>query len=272
MTLVYNIQTTGSSGSRCTAPARFGTGPVANVVFDVIGPIGSRSPINITRADQRGLDRERSRRWAVPGLRNARSRRRRRERMRGDCNDANPAVRPGAAEACNNVDDDCDGIVDDVPWPAGSPTLQVGRLGGAAWLSWTAVSGASAYDAVRGRLEALHAEYGAFAVATDTCLLNESPQRSVSDASTPPPGDGFWYLVRPSAAGEPVPTKRAPTLRSACATRASRVLLIAVPERGRTPANTLLHRDRSACPLPERPARGGRSFRNFGTGKRDRTR
>jgi len=30
-----------------------------------------------------------------------------------DCDDAEPAVNPGATEACNEVDDDCDGLVDD---------------------------------------------------------------------------------------------------------------------------------------------------------------
>jgi hypothetical protein len=30
-----------------------------------------------------------------------------------DCDDANPAVHPGAPEACNGLDDDCDGEVDD---------------------------------------------------------------------------------------------------------------------------------------------------------------
>ncbi|KKR09274.1 MAG: lipoprotein [Candidatus Peregrinibacteria bacterium GW2011_GWF2_39_17] len=29
----------------------------------------------------------------------------------GDCNDADPAVHPGAAELCNEVDDDCDGVI-----------------------------------------------------------------------------------------------------------------------------------------------------------------
>ncbi|MFH1026234.1 MAG: MopE-related protein, partial [Nitrospirota bacterium] len=30
-----------------------------------------------------------------------------------DCDDSNAAVHPGAAETCNNVDDDCDGVTDD---------------------------------------------------------------------------------------------------------------------------------------------------------------
>jgi len=31
----------------------------------------------------------------------------------GDCDDADPAVNPGAEEVCNEVDDDCDGVVDE---------------------------------------------------------------------------------------------------------------------------------------------------------------
>jgi hypothetical protein len=33
----------------------------------------------------------------------------------GDCDDLDPAVHPGAPELCNEVDDDCDGAVDDPP-------------------------------------------------------------------------------------------------------------------------------------------------------------
>lgn len=33
----------------------------------------------------------------------------------GDCDDTSPTVHPGAAERCNDVDDDCNGMVDDDP-------------------------------------------------------------------------------------------------------------------------------------------------------------
>jgi hypothetical protein len=35
----------------------------------------------------------------------------------GDCNGASPSINPGAAEECNNVDDDCDGDIDELVRP-----------------------------------------------------------------------------------------------------------------------------------------------------------
>lgn len=45
-----------------------------------------------------------------------------------DCNDSDPGIHPGAVEICNNVDDDCDGLVDD---------SDSGILGQATWYADT---------------------------------------------------------------------------------------------------------------------------------------
>ncbi len=52
-----------------------------------------------------------------------------------DCDDADAAVKPGAAETCNGIDDDCDGVVDDGV-PRDEREIAVEVDGGAA-LAWT---------------------------------------------------------------------------------------------------------------------------------------
>lgn len=51
----------------------------------------------------------------------------------GDCNDGNGAIHPNAAEVCNSIDDDCDGITDE-PVPISSPwaNSNVGPANGSA--------------------------------------------------------------------------------------------------------------------------------------------
>ena len=81
--------------------------------------------------------------------------------------------------------------------PEGSIGLTVTQAGGSTvLLSWTAVSGATTYDVVRGGLLALHGSNGNFQVATQTCIVNNAPGTSFTTGGTPSAGDGYWFLVR----------------------------------------------------------------------------
>lgn len=71
---------------------------------------------------------------------------------RDDCDDANAAVYPGAAERCDGiVDDDCDGIVDEGCSCTGASTQSCGRCGTqsrtcttGSWSAWSTCSGEGA--------------------------------------------------------------------------------------------------------------------------------
>jgi hypothetical protein len=116
----------------------------------------------------------------------------------GDCDDTDPATHPGAEEACNGEDDDCNFSIDDgVPVPLTRPAILVGKTGTAADLSWPVSPDATGYDAVKGNLGPLRASQGNFAVTTKACIGNDLGATFLQDGEVPPASGGLWYLVRP---------------------------------------------------------------------------
>jgi hypothetical protein len=103
------------------------------------------------------------------------------------CNFTNEGV-----EVCDNVDDDCDGAVDNVVPP---PVVTGLRLAGDQ-LGWDGHPGAEAFDVVRGDLSVLRQAGGDFLAATESCLGEDYGDLTLNDPEDPPGGQAFWYLVR----------------------------------------------------------------------------
>jgi hypothetical protein len=107
---------------------------------------------------------------------------------------------PGApvAETCNGIDDDCNGVVDNVAAPTGTLSLTVATVTGETLLSWGASSAATGYDALSGDLQELRGNagnYGSLALAS--CLGNDVAATTLSAGSgSPAPGAAEWFLVR----------------------------------------------------------------------------
>jgi hypothetical protein len=115
----------------------------------------------------------------------------------GDCNDASSAVHPGGSEACDGLDNDCNGSIDDgIVAPVGAPALGVAKSLADAVISWTPLDGATRYDAVEGDLVPLTAGSGDYQSSVLACLLDDGAATSVSSATAPGPGGGLWFLVR----------------------------------------------------------------------------
>jgi hypothetical protein len=115
----------------------------------------------------------------------------------GDCDDASADVHPGAGEACDGVDNDCDGTVDGAGVaPPGQPVLTLHAAPSGSELDWTALPGADRYDVVRGDLAVLLAQAGHFELAGTACLASRTPALSLVDGIAIGAGGAEWYLVR----------------------------------------------------------------------------
>jgi hypothetical protein len=86
--------------------------------------------------------------------------------------------------------------------PVGATGLNAGNAGGSdVLLSWTAVSGATTFDVVRGGLSALRSTNGNFQSATLHCIADDTTATSITTGGDPSVGDGYWFLVRGSTYG-----------------------------------------------------------------------
>jgi len=74
--------------------------------------------------------------------------------------------------------------------------VRVNRAGGSALITWNMAAGSTRSDVVRGLLSGLPVGPG----GGDEVCSDDISGVSLSDETNPPPGEGFWYLVRGESA------------------------------------------------------------------------
>lgn len=136
---------------------------------------------------------------------------------RYDCAPADPSIHGGATEICNGIDDDCSGLVDDLPDMDGDghPSCQAmledcDDLDPGVWGSPTAVMDFQLLESSGSMVWSSPLDAGAMSVVYDviragaaegfpteaTCIESNVPIPSAQDPDDPSPGQVLYYLVR----------------------------------------------------------------------------
>jgi parallel beta-helix repeat protein len=84
------------------------------------------------------------------------------------------------------------------PTLPGSPVLTVDY----GQIAWTGAPLATAYDVVRGDLNALRQSGGDFTAATRLCMADDTASLTLPYTGVPNPGEGYWFVVRPVTSTE----------------------------------------------------------------------
>jgi len=115
---------------------------------------------------------------------------------------------PGEYACSDGIDNDCDGAIDcadaecAAPLPAppsGSPDLAAEWTETGVRLSWSALSGTTGYDVVRGDLDLLASGAG-LETSTLDCVADDLQQAATL---VPPEAGNRWFLVRGVACAGP---------------------------------------------------------------------
>ena len=111
------------------------------------------------------------------------------------CDDANACTSGTYCNGFGGTAADCNGGTS--IGPADVSNVRVTKNGGLSQISWNSTVSAASYDVVRGAIASLPVGPGG---GDENCLGSGVAGTTVSDATNPAPGQGFFYLIRGKAA------------------------------------------------------------------------